>query len=49
MYRSFISFLKESSELCQGEKIKVLAQNVNDNLKGAFTGEVSIICLKVSM
>ena len=46
MYRSFISFLKESSELCQGEKIKVLAQNVNDNLKGAFTGEVSIDMLK---
>ena len=39
-------FLKESSELCQGEKIKVLAQNVNDNLKGAFTGEVSIDMLK---
>ncbi len=39
-------FLKQSSELCQGEKIKVLAQNVNDNLKGAFTGEVSIDMLK---
>ena len=39
-------FLKKSSELCQGEKIKVLAQNVNDNLKGAFTGEVSIDMLK---
>ena len=39
-------FLKESSELCQGEKIKVLAQNVNDNLRGAFTGEVSIDMLK---
>ena len=39
-------FLKESSELCKGKKIKVLAQNVNDNLKGAFTGEVSIDMLK---
>ena len=39
-------FLKESIELCRGEKIKVLAQNVNDNLKGAYTGEVSIHMLK---
>tara|TARA_B100001989_G_C24544529_1_gene469853 strand:+ start:719 stop:1471 length:753 start_codon:yes stop_codon:yes gene_type:complete len=39
-------FLKESIELCHGEKIKVLAQNVNDNLKGAYTGEVSIHMLK---
>ena len=40
-------FLKNHVNYTFKEKIKV--SNVNDNLKGAFTGEVSIDMLKVSM
>ena len=39
-------FLNESIKQCKGTKIKVLAQNVNENKSGAYTGEVSLSMLK---
>ena len=39
-------FLNESIKQCEGTKIKVLAQNVNENKNGAYTGEVSLSMLK---
>jgi triosephosphate isomerase len=39
-------FLNESIKQCEGTKIKVLAQNVNENKSGAYTGEVSLSMLK---
>ena len=39
-------FLNESIKHCEGTKIKVLAQNVNENKSGAYTGEVSLSMLK---
>ena len=39
-------FLHEAINQCKGTKINVLAQNVNENSGGAYTGEVSLSMLR---